>query len=183
MPQKIKVRRTQTERSLSMRMRLIEATIESLVECGYTNTTAVEVCRRAGVTRGALLHHFADLTALFEASLERLYDDMGRGVDAAPKSERREAMGARELVDSMWSSVSRSEFKAVDRDLVGGAQRRRGGGATAIGDPAPRRNSQSRTQSRDAATIRRRIPGRQLLPAGAGDHDRTRVGARGDAWR
>jgi len=113
MPQKIKMRRTQTERSTSMRLRLIEATIESLVDCGYANTTAVEVCRRAGVTRGALLHHFADLTALFEACLEWLYDDMGRGVDAAPKSERREAMGARELVDSMWAAVSRSEFKAV----------------------------------------------------------------------
>jgi len=111
MPQTVGIRRTQAERTASMRMRLIGATVESLVERGYANTTAVEVCRRAGVTRGALLHHFADLSALFEAALEWLYEDIGRSsVDATPDAA---APDARQLIERMWASVARTDFKAA----------------------------------------------------------------------
>jgi len=111
MPQKVSTRRTQAQRTTSMRMRLIGATIESLVERGYAHTTAVAVCRRAGVTRGALLHHFEDLSALFEASLEWLYQDIGRSsVDAAPAAA---AQDARQFIEQMWASVARADFKAA----------------------------------------------------------------------
>lgn len=103
-------RRTQAGRSAAMRMRLIEATIDSLVDYGYANTTAVEICRRAGVTRGALLHHFADLTSVFEASLEWLYEDMG---GAAVAADGEDMLEAKQLVERMWSAISRAEFKAV----------------------------------------------------------------------
>jgi AcrR family transcriptional regulator len=111
MPRKVTTRRTQAQRTSSMRMRLIGATIESLVERGYAHTTTVEVCRRAGVTRGALLHHFEDLSALFEASLEWLYDDMGRsGAADAPDAA---TTHAGQFIEQMWSAVAREDFKAV----------------------------------------------------------------------
>ncbi len=40
------------------RDRLLSATLESLHERGYSGTSTQEVCRRAGVSRGTLLHHF-----------------------------------------------------------------------------------------------------------------------------
>lgn len=52
-------RGTHAARSAAMRRRLIDCTIESLHELGYAATTTLEVQRRAGVSRGALLHHFA----------------------------------------------------------------------------------------------------------------------------
>ena len=51
-------RRTQEERSAATRGRLLDATVESLVEVGYANTTTTGVCQRAGLSRGAQVHHF-----------------------------------------------------------------------------------------------------------------------------
>ena len=44
-------RRRQADKSELMRRKLIDATIEALVDVGYSKTTAVEICRRAEVTR------------------------------------------------------------------------------------------------------------------------------------
>ncbi len=41
-----------------MRERLLRATVDTLFELGYSRTTTVEIARRAGVSRGAQLHHF-----------------------------------------------------------------------------------------------------------------------------
>ena len=51
-------RRSQAERSASTRQALLDATIACLVEDGYANTTTSRVAERAGVSRGAHLHHF-----------------------------------------------------------------------------------------------------------------------------
>src|SRR5580700_10650527 len=53
-----RVRRTQGERSAAMRERLLDAAIDCLYELGYSGTTTIEVAARAGVSRGAQLHHF-----------------------------------------------------------------------------------------------------------------------------
>jgi AcrR family transcriptional regulator len=49
---------TQVEMSERTKAALREAAIDSLCELGYVKTTGVEIARRAGVTRGALHHHF-----------------------------------------------------------------------------------------------------------------------------
>src|SRR4051795_6622477 len=59
-------RRTQAERSATTRAALLDATVASLVEVGYANTTTTGIAERAGVSRGAQMHHFpakADLVA------------------------------------------------------------------------------------------------------------------------
>src|SRR5580704_16496580 len=53
-----RVRRTQQERSAAMRLRLLDAAVDCLYELGYSGTTTIEVAARAGVSRGAQLHHF-----------------------------------------------------------------------------------------------------------------------------
>ncbi|MEH6557379.1 MAG: TetR/AcrR family transcriptional regulator [Oceanicoccus sp.] len=60
-------------RSSATKARLINSTIESLVEIGFTKTTGVEVCRRAQLTRGALNHHFPDFSALLVETLQSIY--------------------------------------------------------------------------------------------------------------
>jgi AcrR family transcriptional regulator len=57
-------RRTQSERSDAMRKRLIDATLRCLVEDGYAKVTVSAIVRRAGVSRGAHLHHFPSKNAL-----------------------------------------------------------------------------------------------------------------------
>jgi len=57
-------RRSHEERSRTMRERLVKATIENLAEEGYAATTLSGVVRRAGVSRGAQVHHYASKNEL-----------------------------------------------------------------------------------------------------------------------
>ena len=65
-------RRTQAERSAATRQALLDATIECLVQDGYAGTTTTQVALRAGVSRGAHLHHFQTRNALIAAALGQL---------------------------------------------------------------------------------------------------------------
>jgi AcrR family transcriptional regulator len=62
------VRRTQQQRREETRQRLLDATIDCLVEHGFAGTTTQRVQERAGVSRGALLHHFASKADLLAAA-------------------------------------------------------------------------------------------------------------------
>lgn len=55
-----------------MRHRLLEATIECLVDHGYGGTSTTRVVERAGVTRGAQVHHFPTKAALVAAAMRHL---------------------------------------------------------------------------------------------------------------
>ena len=51
-------RRSHAERTAETRQRVIDAVVESISEIGFQRTTAAEISRRAGVTWGAVQHHF-----------------------------------------------------------------------------------------------------------------------------
>ncbi len=76
----------QEERSRAMRQRLLEATVECLVEQGWSGTSTTLVSRRAGVSRGAQLHHFPTKNDLVFAAVEHLTEV--RGAEIAEASER-----------------------------------------------------------------------------------------------
>jgi AcrR family transcriptional regulator len=63
---------TQAERTAKTTERLLEATVASLIERGYRGTSTPEVCRRAGLSRGAQLHHYPTKEALVAAAVEHL---------------------------------------------------------------------------------------------------------------
>lgn len=58
-------KRTQEARSAEMKDRLLKAALEGLAEDGYAATSTQEVVKRAGVSRGALVHHFPTKVDLF----------------------------------------------------------------------------------------------------------------------
>lgn len=94
-----------------MRLQLIEATIGALIDVGYARTTTVEVCRRAGVTRGALLHHFDSLGALFAATLAHLYEQFLSAAGREPDTDG--PLDGEALIRGLWRHFSRPEYKAV----------------------------------------------------------------------
>ena len=66
-----------------MRQRLLDATVECLVEHGWSGTSTTLVSQRAGVSRGALLHHFPTKAALVLAAVEHLSDARRQELRAA----------------------------------------------------------------------------------------------------
>lgn len=62
----------QQERSDATRARLMDAAVDCLIELGWTGTTTSVVARRAGVSRGAQLHHYPTRAELVLAAVEHL---------------------------------------------------------------------------------------------------------------
>src|SRR4051794_23548999 len=75
------------ERSELTRAALLAAARELFTERGYAVVSTEEVVRRAGVTRGALYHHFRDKQDLFRAVFEALEQEMAERVASAAVSE------------------------------------------------------------------------------------------------
>ena len=80
-----KPRRTQRERSEATRAALIGAAIGLFAERGYHDTPAELVVQHAGVTSGALYHHFADKRSLFRAVVEEVETRLAGRVAAAAR--------------------------------------------------------------------------------------------------
>ncbi|MEJ7634904.1 TetR/AcrR family transcriptional regulator [Aeromicrobium sp.] len=89
-------RTSQGERTRAMRLRLMESTIECLVELGWAGTTTTVVSKRAGVSRGAQLHHFPSKQALVVAAVghltERRREDMRAAAADLPDRGRTRAV-------------------------------------------------------------------------------------------
>ena len=99
-------RRTQADRTATTKAALADAAVELLIEKGWAAVTAIEVCNRVGVSRGAFHHHYVSLPALMADSLRRLYADMVH-------VEGREPSDLVGLVEFTWQAVGNPRFKAV----------------------------------------------------------------------
>jgi len=74
---------TQAERTEATRGRLISAARCLFAERGFAATSTEEILGEAGVSRGALYHHFPSKTDLFRATFEAVEDDLTAQVLAA----------------------------------------------------------------------------------------------------
>lgn len=71
-------RRTQADRSTATRSALVAAAQRLFAEHGFAGVGTPAIVEEAAVSRGALYHHFADKTALFEAVLDKVEHDIAR---------------------------------------------------------------------------------------------------------
>ncbi len=106
-------RRTQAERRATTRTALLEASIACLVDEGYANTTTRRVAERAGVSPGALHHHFANKAELLGEAVRHLLaqtvqEMLAQGPPDAPSPEERMAV----LLDRIWALRRGSLFQA-----------------------------------------------------------------------
>ena len=62
----------QQERSRATQRRLLEATVDCLVEHGWSGTTTTLIASKAGVSRGAQLHHYPTKASLVLDAVEHL---------------------------------------------------------------------------------------------------------------
>jgi AcrR family transcriptional regulator len=99
----------QEERTRAMRQRLLEATVELLVERGWSGTSTTLVSKRAGVSRGAQLHHFPTKNDLVLAAVGHLSEVRGRELAEAaanlPTGRRRTRAVLEMLAEHFTSPV------------------------------------------------------------------------------
>lgn len=89
-------RRSQPARSAATRGALVAAARPLFAAHGFGGVGTETIVRAAGLTRGALYHHFADKTELFAAVYEAIEEDI-----AARIAERIAAEGVTDPVDVM----------------------------------------------------------------------------------
>lgn len=74
---------TQSERTDATRRALLDAARVLFAERGYADVSVGAISRRAGVTSGAIYHHFASKAGLFSAVYEELVANTGARIAAA----------------------------------------------------------------------------------------------------
>lgn len=105
-------RRRQADRTAATRQALLDATIACVVRDGYARTTTGAVAREAGVSVGALQHHFAGKAELMADAIHHLLarrqDEFAKAVaDLDPGVDRLDA-----AIDVLWSMYSGPAFVA-----------------------------------------------------------------------
>lgn len=122
--------RTQAEgsrqaiKSAQTRARLVEATISCLIRHGYSKTTTLKVAAEAGLSRGAMLHHFENGSALMQATIAELMD---RRLRAFRRGADNRSTDVHTLVHTYWKQMLSPTFVAyveiaiasrTDKDLA-----------------------------------------------------------------
>lgn len=99
----------QEQRSRAMRQRLLEACVDCLVEHGWSGTSTTLVSQRAGVSRGAQLHHFPTKSDLVLAAVAHLSEVRGEelrlAAAALPSGTRRTRAVLEMLAEHFTSPV------------------------------------------------------------------------------
>ena len=107
-----RARRTQAERTAATRSALLDATFDAIAELGYRGATTTEVVHRAGVSPGALLHHFPTKADLLSAAVgdvfQRRQEEYRKAVAGlGPAQDKLDA-----AIDLLWSMFSGPTFTA-----------------------------------------------------------------------
>ena len=116
-------RRTQAQRSDAMRERLLAATLQSLAEDGYAGSTLNSIVRRAGVSRGAQVHHYPNKQALFLDAAEDVVRHSYRRLGTLLLSIADEDNRLQALVDAAWEQVFATPLFSAYAELLVASQR------------------------------------------------------------
>ena len=114
-------RRTQQQRREATRNALMDATVQCLVERGYAGTTIRAVSERAGVSPGALQHHFTSKEELVAEAIGHLAGKLTAKLveeGVPPAGSRRQV--TEQLVDYLWQALNGSLIAAVTELAVAG---------------------------------------------------------------
>jgi AcrR family transcriptional regulator len=112
----------QAEKSAMTRLAILEATIQCLLELGYANTTTALIANYAGLSRGAMMHHFPSRMSVMRAVVDHLhqlrlqeYLDLMVDIDDPQRTLTHEVI--RKSVEAAWLYVNLPSFLAYQELL------------------------------------------------------------------
>jgi AcrR family transcriptional regulator len=98
-----------TLKSAQTRSRLVDATIRCIVKVGYANTTTSKIAAEAGLSRGAMLHHFEFGSALIKSTIVELHE---RRIRAFRRASKTVSHDPATMVREYWSQLQKPVFAA-----------------------------------------------------------------------
>jgi AcrR family transcriptional regulator len=114
----LRERRTQTERTAETRERIMAAVVESIDEIGYPKTTATEIARRAGVSWGAVQHHFGDKEGILIAVLEESFNRFAEVLAGPIEADLALAARVSLFVDRSWLHFGSTHYRSTYEILI-----------------------------------------------------------------
>src|ERR1700733_1600685 len=93
----------QAQKSESTRTLIIEAAIKCLVDLGYARTTTTVIAQKAGLSRGAMLHHFPSKMGIIRAAVDYLHAKRLRAFRKAMAKGPTDGDPLRLGVESYWA--------------------------------------------------------------------------------
>ena len=105
----------QALKSAQTKARLVDATIRCLVKYGFSNTTTLKVAEEAGLSRGAMLHHFENGKQLMQATVIELHHKRLRAFRRAAETKNH---NVHTLVRTYWDQLLRPNFIAFQELAV-----------------------------------------------------------------
>lgn len=102
----------QAQKSASTRNLIIEAAIKCFVDLGYARTTTTVIAERAGLSRGAMLHHFPSKLDIVRAAVEYLHAKRLRAFRKAMAKEPQSGDHVRQGIETYWAHVKHPLFVA-----------------------------------------------------------------------
>lgn len=130
---------TQAERRASTQAKILDATIEALVDLGYGGASTPEICRRAGVSQGSLFRYWPSKGDLLADAAAHL---LGRVTTAYEQAFTGRNVGVREALEALWSSYRQPDLQAAMELYVAARTDRDLAAALARIEPAHRANLQ-----------------------------------------
>ncbi len=110
-------RRSHAERTAATRAKIMAAVVRSIAEVGFQRTTASEIAKRAGVTWGAVQHHFGGKDGILLAVLEDSFNRFVERIEHVPVEgtslERRASLFIAHAWEHFGSPHYRSTFEIL----------------------------------------------------------------------
>ncbi len=102
----------QAQKSALTRTQITEAAIRCFVEYGYSQTTTTLIAEKAGLSRGAMLHHFPSKLAVVRAAVEHLHAKRLRAFRKAVNKPSVNGDHLRQSLEAYWAHVHHPMFVA-----------------------------------------------------------------------
>lgn len=102
----------QSRKSSVTRDLILKSAIQCIVEYGYANTTTTRIAEKAGLSRGATLHHFSSHMDIIRASVEYLHDKRLKAFRKAAENLPEQGNRIRLAAESYWQQVNHPLFVA-----------------------------------------------------------------------
>ncbi len=112
-------RRTQADRSAETRVQLITAAVTLLHKIGFAGVTTANIAKEAGVTTGALHHHFPTKFELLFTVYDHLAERVLEGFTKQENLATNGRLNVPELVRYFWGVYGDPEYWAIWEILIG----------------------------------------------------------------